>query len=64
MLEIPVEAAGFADVPAFGPTMWAAYLFLMAVIGVAFGTILATILLSPRKARSWAREGPRRTYGN
>ncbi len=60
MLNIPMEAAGFTDVTAFGPFMWVVYLVLMASIGVSAGVIVSLLPLALRKVRSWAREGLRR----
>jgi len=60
MAEIPLEAAGLADVPAFGPFTWAIFIVLVAIIGVAVVATVVSILLAPREARSRAREGPRR----
>ena len=61
MLEIPVEAAGFADVAAFGMATWVIFFVLVTIIGVAVVATVASILLAPRKLRLWAREGLRRT---
>ena len=61
MPTVPMEAAGFIDIPAFGMAMWGIFFVLVAIIGVAVVATVASILLAPRKVRSWAREGLRRT---
>jgi hypothetical protein len=46
---IPLEAAGFADVPGFGAWAMCAYLVLMGVLAIAAGTFITRFLLVPER---------------
>ncbi len=48
MSTIPLESAGFADVPMFGPIMIVMYLVMISVMAIAIGEIACRFLLAPR----------------
>ncbi len=50
-MDVPLEAAGFADAAGFGIAAWCAYFLLCGALAVAAGAMISRFLLAPRPAR-------------